>query len=227
MLTKSKETRGNELDLLANYPKANRNLKERLENKTDSDRNIARRFGKQFFDGDRRYGYGGFNYSPRFWQPVVPTFVDYWKIGPGFKLLDVGCAKGFMLFDFLQIVEGIEVAGIDISDYAIENTISPVADFVQVANAKSLPFEDNSFDGIISINTIHNLEIKECFQAIREIERVSKGNSFITVDAYSNSQEKERMMAWNLTAKTILSIKDWKSLFNEAGYTGDYYWFMP
>ena len=227
MLTKSKETTGNELDLLANYPKANRNLKERLENKTDSDRNIARRFGKQFFDGDRRYGYGGFNYSPKFWQPVVPTFVDYWKIGPGFKLLDVGCAKGFMLFDFLQIVEGIEVAGIDISDYAIENAISPVADFVQVANAKLLPFEDNSFDGIISINTIHNLEIKECFQAIREIERVSKGNSFITVDAYSNSQEKERMMAWNLTAKTILSINDWKSLFNEAGYTGDYYWFMP
>ena len=132
-----------------------------------------------------------------------------------------------MLFDFLQIVEGIEVAGIDISDYAIENTISPVADFVQVANAKSLPFEDNSFDGIISINTIHNLEIDECFQSIREIERVSKGNSFITVDAYSNSQEKERMMAWNLTAKTILSINDWKSLFNEAGYTGDYYWFMP
>ena len=227
MLTKSKETTGNELDLLANYPKANRNLKERLENKTDSDRKIARRFGKQFFDGDRRYGYGGFNYSPRFWQPVVPTFVDYWKIGPGFKLLDVGCAKGFMLFDFLQIVEGIEVAGIDISDYAIENAISPVADFVQVANAKSLPFEDNSFDGIISINTIHNLEIDECFQSIREIERVSKGNSFITVDAYSNSQEKERMMAWNLTAKTILSINDWKSLFNEAGYTGDYYWFMP
>ena len=227
MLTKSKETTGKELDLLANYPKANRNLKERLENKTDSDRNIARRFGKQFFDGDRRYGYGGFNYSPKFWQPVVPTFVDYWKIGPGFKLLDVGCAKGFMLFDFLQIVEGIEVAGIDISDYAIENAISPVADFVQVANAKLLPFEDNSFDGIISINTIHNLEINECFQAIREIERVSKGNSFITVDAYSNSQEKERMMAWNLTAKTILSINDWKSLFNEAGYTGDYYWFMP
>ena len=131
-----------------------------------------------------------------------------------------------MLFDFLQIVEGIEVAGIDISDYAIENTISPVADFVQVANAKSLPFEDNSFDGVISINTIHNLEIDECFQSIREIERVSKGNSFITVDAYSNSQEKERMMAWNLTAKTILSIKDWKP-FQRGGVFGDYYWFMP
>ena len=92
-------------------------------------------------------------------------------------------------------------------------------------NLKSSPI--NSFDGIISINTIHNLEIEECFQAIREIERVSKGKSFITVDAYSNSKEKERMMAWNLTAKTILSIKDWKSLFNEAGYTGDYYWFIP
>ena len=123
----------------------------------------------------------------------------------------------------LQIVEGIEVAGIDISDYAIENTISPVADFVQVANAKSLPFEDNSFDGIISINTIHNLKIDECFQSIREIER-PKGNSFITVDAYSNSQEKNDGL--EPYRKTILSINDWKSLFNEAGYTGDYYWFM-
>lgn len=227
MFTKSKDTAGHELDLLANYPKANRNLKERLENKTESDREIARRFGRQFFDGDRRYGYGGFNYSPKFWQPVIPTFVDHWKIEAGFKLLDVGCAKGFMLYDFLQIVEGIEVAGIDISEYAIEHSISPIADFVQVADAKNLPFGDNSFDGVVSINTIHNLEVEECFQAVREIERVSKGKSFITVDAYSNSQEKERMMAWNLTAKTILSIENWKTLFNDAGYSGDYFWFMP
>ena len=227
MFTKSKDTAGYELDLLANYPKANRNLKERLENKTESDREIARRFGRQFFDGDRRYGYGGFNYSPKFWQPVIPTFVDHWKIEAGFKLLDVGCAKGFMLYDFLQIVEGIEVAGIDISEYAIEHSISPIADFVQVADAKNLPFGDNSFDGVVSINTIHNLEVEECFQAVREIERVSKGKSFITVDAYSNSQEKERMMAWNLTAKTILSIENWKTLFNDAGYSGDYFWFMP
>ena len=121
MLTKSEETVGNELDLLANYPRADRNLKERLENKTEKDREIARRFGRQFFDGDRRHGYGGFHYSAKFWQPVVPTFVDYWKIETGFKLLDVGCAKGFMLYDFLQIVKGIEVAGVDISNYAIEN----------------------------------------------------------------------------------------------------------
>ena len=100
MLTKSEETVGNELDLLANYPRANRNLKERFENKTDKDREIARRFGRQFFDGDRRHGYGGFHYSAKFWQPVVPTFVDYWKIETGFKLLDVGCAKGVMLYDF-------------------------------------------------------------------------------------------------------------------------------
>ena len=83
MLTKSEETVGNELDLLANYPRTDRNLKERLENKTEKDREIARRFGRQFFDGDRRHGYGGFHYSPKFWQPVVPTFVDYWKIETG------------------------------------------------------------------------------------------------------------------------------------------------
>tara|TARA_Y100001970_G_scaffold258688_1_gene338841 strand:- start:5024 stop:5683 length:660 start_codon:yes stop_codon:yes gene_type:complete len=218
---------GKEIDLLKNYPKTKRDLNLRLEEKTEEVRSVARKFGKEFFDGERRYGYGGFTYNPRFWGPVIPTFLEYWKLENGNNLLDVGCAKGFMLYDFFQILPELNLYGIDISTYAVENCISEVKKNVRVANANNLPYQDNFFDAVISINTIHNLEIDECAKAIREIERVSKGKSFITVDAYNNDEEKKRMFAWNLTAKTIMSVEDWKKFFKSNGYSGDYYWFIP
>jgi len=218
---------GVEIDLLVNYPKVKRNLAERAATKTEADRAVARKFDREFFDGDRRYGYGGFTYQPRFWQPVIPTFVDHWGLKAGSSLLDVGCAKGFMLHDLKQLIPGIKVRGVDISAYAIENAIESVMGDVQVADARSLPFADRSFDVVVSINTIHNLDIDECRIALREIERVSRGKSFVTVDAFRTDEEKERMFAWNLTAKTILSVDDWLALFEDVGYTGDYYWFIP
>ncbi len=218
---------GKEIDLLINYPKTKRDLNSRALNKTSEDREIARKFEYDFFDGDRKNGYGGFNYMPKFWQPVIPTFKSYWNLDSDSSVLDVGCAKGFMMHDLMEAIKGIKVSGIDISNYAIENCIETVKDNVQVANAKNIPFEDNSFDVVISINTIHNLERDECFIALQEIERVSKSNSFITVDAYRNDEEKEKMYAWNLTAKTIMSVDEWVKFFEEAGYTGDYYWFIP
>jgi ubiquinone/menaquinone biosynthesis C-methylase UbiE len=98
---------------------------------------------------------------------------------------------------------------------------------VRVADAKALPFENQAFDLVISINTVHNLKREECAQALREIMRVTKGSAFITIDAYRNDEEKERMHAWNLTAKTIMHVDEWKAFFKEIGYTGDYYWFIP
>ena len=218
---------GQEIDLLANYPKTKRNLEERLTEKTEADRAIARRFGRDFFDGDRRHGYGGYRYMPRFWQPVVPTFQEYWNLTAGSSLLDVGCAKGFMLYDLMQLIPGISVEGVDISQYAIENAIDDVKPLVQVASATQLPFPDKTFDVVISINTVHNLERDECAIALQEIERVSRGNSFVTVDAYRDDDEKERMYAWNLTAKTIMSVDEWVGFFEKVGYSGDYFWFIP
>ncbi|NGX59022.1 MAG: 23S rRNA (guanine(745)-N(1))-methyltransferase [Chlamydiae bacterium] len=216
-----------EINLLENYPKSKRDIKGRGITKTEEDRAIARCFGKEFFDGERSTGYGGFSYHPRFWQPVVPTFQKYCDLSAQSKVLDVGCAKGFMLHDFMELIPGIEVKGLDISSYAIENALESVKPFIEVADARYLPFADNSFDLVISINTIHNLEIEELKLALQEIERVSRKKSFITVDAYRNEEEKELMEAWNLTAKTILHVDEWKSLFKEVGYTGDYYWFIP
>ncbi len=218
---------GKEIDLLINYPKTKRNLEERLASKTDADRAIARQFGRDFFDGDRNHGYGGFNYMPRFWQPVIPTFKNYWNLTANSSLLDVGCAKGFMLHDLAESIPGITLKGIDISEYAIKNAMVDMKSHVQVANAVQLPFPDKSFDVVISINTVHNLDRNDCAKALQEIERVSRGHSFITVDAYRNDEEKERMNAWNLTAKTIMSVEEWITFFKDIGYTGDYFWFIP
>lgn len=216
-----------EINLLEEYPKTKRNLDERKNLKSDEVREIARKFGKEFFDGDRKYGYGGFNYNPRYWSQVVLTFKDFWKIKEGDSLLDIGCAKGFMIYDFYRQIEGIKLKGIDISNYAIENSHKEIKKFLSVADAKSLPFDDQSFDHVISINTIHNLDIDDCIKAIKEIIRVSKKNSFITVDAFKSDEEKKRMFDWNLTAKTILSVDEWKNLFKDIGYEGDFFWFTP
>ena len=195
--------------------------------RTIHNRMKAFELGKDYYDGDRENGYGGFSYMPRFWQPVIPTFKEYWKLDMNSKVLDVGCAKGFMLYDLTKLIPGIEVKGIDVSSYAIENSLEEISNNVSVANAIDLPFEDNSFDVVISINSIHNLDRKECGIALQEIERVSRGKSFITVDAYRNEEEKRRMFNWNLTAKTIMSVDEWILFFEEVGYTGDYYWFIP
>ena len=218
---------GKEIDLMKNYPRTKRDIKQRGKEKTNEDRRIAREFEKDFFDGDRRNGYGGFNYNPKFWQPVVPNFQSYYNLSKTSSLLDVGCAKGFMLHDFSEMIPGINFQGIDVSNYAIQNSMESVKNKLQVADARELPFQDDSFDLVISITTVHNLEKEDCITALKEINRVSKGNSFITVDAYRNEEEKEAMLAWNLTAKTILHVDEWKELFSEAGYSADYYWFMP
>ena len=218
---------GQEIDLMRNYPRTKRDIKQRGAEKTIEDRELARKFEKDFFDGDRRNGYGGFSYNSRFWQPVVPDFKKQYNLTKDSKVLDVGCAKGFMMHDFSEMIPGIEVQGIDVSKYAIENCMPSVKDFVQVADARELPFEDNSFDLVISVTTVHNFDREECIQALQEIDRVSKKNAFITVDAYRNDLEKEAMHAWNLTAKTILHVDEWIQLFEDASYSSDYFWFMP
>lgn len=218
---------GQEIDLMINYPRTKRDPFARAQEKTEADRATARKFEKEFFDGERRTGYGGFSYNSRFWQPVIPTFQKHWNLKSGDVVLDVGCAKGFMLHDFRELIPGIEVRGVDVSKYAIENSMESVKPFLKVADARELPYANKSVDVTISVTTVHNLEYDDCVRALKEIERVSRRGSFITVDAYTNDEEKERMYAWNLTAKTILHVDEWKKMFKEAGYTGDYHWFMP
>jgi ubiquinone/menaquinone biosynthesis C-methylase UbiE len=218
---------GIEIDLLAKYPKAKRDLSLRLESKTEETRTIARKFGKEFFDGDRSFGYGGFLYNPKYWSEVVKDFVSFYKLTDYNKILDVGCAKGFMLYDFKKLNKNFELHGVDISKYAITSSIEDVRQNLKIADAQNLPYEDNYFDLVISINTIHNLSKEGCSKSLKEIQRVTKKNSFITVDAYRNEEEKKRMLEWNLTAKTIMPVSEWIKFFKKEKYNGDYYWFIP
>ncbi len=215
-----------EINLLNTYLNINRDVEGRFKQITEEHHKIARQFGKEFFDGDRLAGYGGYIYDGR-WKSVVERFRDYYDLTSESSVLDIGCAKGFMLHDFMQIIPGIKVAGIDISQYAIENAIESVKPLVKVANAKELPFPDKSFDLAISITTIHNLPLEGCKQALREVMRVSRKHAFITLDSWHDEIERDRMEKWNLTALTYMSIEEWKQLFAEVGYTGDYYWFIP
>lgn len=215
-----------EINLLKNYPKTKRNLEQRAQ-KTREQQEIARRFDKEFFDGNRDTGYGGFNYNKKYWDHVVKDFIDYYKMDNNSSILDVGCGKGFMLYDFKRYLPNSYLRGIDISTYAIENSLEEMKDNLEVANCNKLPFQDNEFDLAISINTVHNLEIDECAISLKEIERVSKKHSFITVDSYTNEEEKKRMHDWNLTAQTIMSTDEWRAFFKKANYSGDFYWFIP
>ena len=215
-----------EINLLNLYPRSQRPIDDRAKLITEEHRAIARQFGPEFFDGDRLYGYGGYNYHPRFWQDTVKRFRDYYNLPDSASILDVGCGKGFMLYDFKQLMPNITITGIDISEYAIANAKKEVKPYLQVGNAKELPYPDNSFDLVISINTVHNLLLKDCQQALREIQRITRQHAFIIVDAWHNDEEKQRMLNWNLTALTYMHVDDWVKLFAEIGYQGDYYWFI-
>ena len=218
---------GIEIDLLAAYPRSQRPLDERAAERTDEDVRIARRFGREFFDGERRHGYGGFSYHPRFWQPVVPAFIERYGLGRGSRVLDVGCAKGFFLHDLALAVPGIEVFGIDISPYAIDQAKAEVRPRLAVADAAALPFDDDYFDLVVAVTTVHNLEGEALDRSLRELERVGKGQAFLTVDAWRTEEERRRVEGWALTARTILHVDGWRQRFDAAGYTGDYFWFIP
>ena len=208
-------------DLMYKYPSPKNRLNERT-NPTRQEKEIAKQFGKEFFDGERKHGYGGFNYDPKFWTETVRIFIEEYELTSSSSVLDVGCGKGFMLVDLVKALPGISIVGIDISDYAIKNSHELVSKDLRVANCSDLPFDDNSFDLVISINTIHNLDKKGVIKSVQEIERVKKKNSYVVVDGWDSWQEKRDLKSWVLTAQTVLKTKRWEQLLIKAGYTGDY-----
>jgi|SRR5579863_1056821 ubiquinone/menaquinone biosynthesis C-methylase UbiE len=212
-----------EINLMERYPQGKGRSAERPVI-TDEDKRISKQFGRDYFDGDRRHGYGGYNYHPRFWTDTVRFIRDQYQLAEDASILDIGCAKGFMLYDFAQLMPKARLAGIDVSEYAVEHALEAVKPFIRVANAKELPFLDKSFDLVLAINTIHNLPYEDCMQSLREIQRVSRRDAFVMVDAYRTQQQHQAMLRWVLTAETLLHVDDWLKLFEQAGYTGDYYW---
>lgn len=214
-----------EINLLDSHPKTFRDYDKRAKEKTPEIIRLAKQFGKDFFDGDRKCGYGGYVYDGR-WRSVVKRMKDFYRLADNAAILDVGCGKGFMLHDFKELMPNSTIAGIDISAYAIENAMPSVKPFLKVASAENLPFPGKSFDLVVSINSIHNLPPERLKAALKEIQRVCRGDSYITVDAWRNEKERENLFKWVLTAETMMHVDDWKKLFLETGYTGDYWWFI-
>ncbi len=210
------------LNLLESFPKIARDIKSRRKSK-EINRAKALEFGYEYFDGNRNQGYGGYKYDGR-WVKIAKNLKKIYKLKDNSKILDIGCAKGYLLFDLLNLNPKFQVYGLEISEYAINNSDNSIKSRIIKGNCKELPFKDNYFDLTLSINTVHNLELEECKNAIAEIQRVSKGKSFIQVDAYRNDSDLEVFKDWMLTAKTYLKPEQWLDLFNEVGYTGDYYW---
>lgn len=217
-----------EIDLMDRYPRTSRNSIRCARVKvSEADRVIARQFGREYFDGPRHLGMGGYHYHPRFFKPVVERMIEYYRLDGEVSILDVGCAKGFMLHDFLEALPEAEVRGIDISNYCLDHCLDSVKTYCQKASCDALPFEDNSFDLVVSIATIHNLDVEGVKKSLREMERVSRGNAFLKVNGYQSESERKELEEWNLVARTILHVNEWQALFKETRYTGDYYWFTP
>jgi protein-L-isoaspartate(D-aspartate) O-methyltransferase len=182
---------------------------------------VALRWGEEYWDGDRRYGYGGYRYDGR-WRTVAEEIAQHYQLPEDAAILDVGCGKAFLLYEFTQILPRGKVAGIDLSAYAIDHAKEEVKPFLQVGHASHLPFDDKSFDLVISINTLHNLYNYELSAALAEIERVGRGAKYITVEAYRNEREKVNLLYWQLTCRAVHTPREWEWLFAQAGYTGDY-----
>lgn len=210
-----------EYNLLNTYPKAKRNLKLRKKFKTKKNISISRKYGKEYFDGPRKYGYGGYHYDGR-WQKVAKDIIKRYKLKKGDRVLDIGCAKGFLVKDLIDL--GIDAYGIDISEYALQNCHPEVVGKLHLGNAKKLNFPDKSFDFTISINTIHNLGIKDCISALSEMDRLSGKKCFVQVDSYRSKMEKQTFLSWVLTAHTHFYPQGWKKIFKKANYKGDYFW---
>ena len=212
-----------ELNLLDSLPQTKRQPRQGVA--TQADRDIACRFGMEYFDGPRTQGYGGYVYDGR-WKSVATRLREHYGLSESASILDIGCAKGFLLHDLKELMPKASVAGIDISTYAYERAMESVRPFIRVGNAKELPWPDHSFDLVLAINTIHNLDLRECRQALREIQRVSRKYAYVVVDAYRTEEQRQRLLDWILTAKTFMHVDEWKRFFSEVGYTGDYYWFI-
>ncbi len=182
---------------------------------------VSKQFGKDYWDGDRKYGYGGYRYDGR-WRPLAEDLAKHFGLQAGHKVLDVGCGKAFLLYELTKVVPGLEVSGLDVSAYALEHAKEEMKPHLQLGSAVALPYPDKSFDLVLSINTLHNLYVYDLKRALQELERVSRGGKYVVMDSYRNEREKNNLLNWQLTCECFFTPAEWEFLFREAGYTGDW-----
>jgi len=212
-----------EIDLLRALPRIKRNIQKRKEAKDPAVVAISRQYGEMYFDGPRDYGYGGYRYDGR-WLPVARDVIAHFGLEAGMRVLDVGCAKGFLVKDLMLACPGLEAFGLDVSLYALMHSEKEIIGRLHLGTAEKLPFPDNSFDCVLCLNTVHNFPRPRAIKVMQEIQRISGGRAFVQVDSYHTPEQKEIFESWVLTADFYDYPQGWVELFKEAGYTGDYYW---
>lgn len=211
-----------EFNLLGRFPGVARNVDARLPGKEEN-RNLALQFGREYFDGTREQGYGGYKYDGRY-VAIAKHAIEHWRLKPGDRVLDIGCAKGFFVKDLREALPGLKVVGIDVSDYALDNAHPDAKPYLSKGSCDDLSFDDDYFAAVFAINTIHNLDRDGCRRSLREIQRVCPDRGFVQVDAYRTETERELFLEWMLTAKTYDTPAGWIELFESSGFCGDYWW---
>ena len=184
--------------------------------------NIAKQYGEDYWDGDRRYGYGGYKYIPGRWKPVAEKFIEIYNLKSNSKVLDIGCGKGYLLHEMKLLIPDLDITGIDSSDYGLKNAKDEIKPFLYKHKAENkLPYADNEFDLVISLGALHNLRLPELRAALSEMERVGK-QSYLMLESYRNEKELFNLQCWALTAESFFDQKEWIWLYNFFGYMGDY-----
>ena len=183
---------------------------------------LAKQWDFDYWDGDRRINYGGYHYREGYWAPVAQAMAEHYKLNAGSKVLDIGCGKGYLMFDLTKTIPGISITGIDISQYAVDHCKPEMTDHIIQGNATELPFEDNSFDFVYSLNTFHNLHNYDMEKALREMKRVSRGHKYICVESYRDEIEKTNLLYWQVTCEAFCTPEEWQWWFNHTGYDGDH-----
>jgi len=214
---------GQQIDFLAKYQSATKRdyVARVIEHDKAECATVAKRWGEEYWDGPRQYGYGGYKYDGR-WLPIAQDIASRYGLKAGDKILDVGCGKAFLLFEFTRAVPGVEIAGLDISAYGIAHSKEETRPFLSEGSCTKLPYPDQSFDFVYSINTFHNLKVDDLEAALQEVERVGRNRKWICVESYRNEREKVNLLYWQLTCMSFYTPEEWVWLYRQWGYTGDY-----
>ena len=182
----------------------------------------AKEYEEDYWDGDRRFGYGGYKYLPGRWKPVAESLIETYNLNNSSNILDVGCGKGFLLHEIKLLLPEITIKGFDISYHGLSCALDSVKDDLFIHKAQEpYPFKDNEFDLVISLGCLHNLRLMELEVALGEIERVGK-QGYVMLESYRNEAEQFNLQCWALTCESFFDEDEWVWLYNHFGYKGDY-----
>lgn len=199
-----------------------RNYLQRMQNEKVKCMKVSKKYEFDYWDGDRKYGYGGYKYIKGRWSKVAKKLIQIYKLKNNSKILDIGCGKGYLLYEIKKILPKIRIHGLDISNHALKNSPEEIRKYLNKHDLKKgLNFKKNSFDLVFSLATLHNLEINFLFKIIKQIDNIGK-KKYIMVESYKNNQELFNLQCWALTCESFFSKNEWKWIFKNLNYTGDF-----